>query len=953
MNNPPPPLGNNIDDELPPLIPVEPPVVKRGTTLPTLIKFISQKNIEKVNEIINDPNNANILTRKTAKLKDKPDDIFNITALIAAVSSKDEAIVKVILDKMVEQGNQAMIKAVDTSGKTAADYATEYGLNNIVTLIIDASKGTLSSIPLTRNVTPLYALLESPTNTEQIKTIMEDATYMKSLSRTEFFKILIRCIQKYPENKDVYGKIIGDILDKVQKFETKLTNIGELWKANTSIISDSPDANKKYTLFMYVAMTPGADTKLMDIFLSRIPFAYITAKDSDGNTMLHHLAKTPGPEKLELLNYLKTKNKYAPSIVNNNNQLPVFLAAGSGNPDVALQLLDDTVNKENVNIQDTSGNTLLIEATKSRNVPFLEKLNAFDTLNQDIQNKEGKKASDYVVELGKLYTQPTARKTLSLTSIPKFSLETISTIDQIKYLFWNARDMSLCPVCLTLVDSEEGCIYLGHKCKDYTSIVHEELFNTLNENGNIGWCKTCGDLAFDHGHNEYNEIGQPKRPKKPWATNLTAQVYQRNEDLTDNACKSAGGLGYLQKYNRLYALYNEICKIMKEISQGKRITKIEGKKRAIAAMWNAAKPSIVNGVQTPNPDILPNAKDILDAIQADYNPVFEQHKFEYPNGKQSNKVNFNTDRDEKIKFVDSIFAQFNQNFICDLKEPQVATIEEGASSNVATNQPNVAEAARNEELLQNHKLLFTKLEEQIQSGHLPEFQRDVNEMDKPGPNGETEKVEAIPEDINHKCYIYGGTSGRLHNDGRMLYKFTHVQPGTNNHIEHSNEQSLYCAADLRSNLEDIFLNIPSDRFINPNEEPAVGVHCIFDSMCQGDIYPDQINAIPSHELYLPTEFEPELLSKEERTQKGDEFKKRFNDLFTRNRVMYDYDMWAQEDISMQKGGDGDGDVISSISDFIQVGEAEASCPLPPKQKAGSRIKTYRRKVGLRNVTRRV
>jgi hypothetical protein len=65
--------------------------------------------------------------------------------------------------------------------------------------------------------------------------------------------------------------------------------------------------------------------------------------------------------------------------------------------------------------------------------------------------------------------------------------------------------------------------------------------------------------------------------------------------------------------------------------------------------------------------------------------------------------------------------------------------------------------------------------------------------------------------------------------------------------------------------------------------------------------------------------------------------------------MYDYDVWAQEDISMQRGGAEEEDLITGISDFIQEGKAEVSCPLLPKQTAGIRIKTYRRKAGLRSV----
>ena len=966
-----------------------PAPVKGTTTLPTLMKAIKEKNIEEIQKIINDPNNANILTRKTAKPKEASR-IFNITALMAAVTTQNEQIVKMILDKIVDLNQQPIIGANDTSGKTAADYASILGLTNIATMIVEAA-GKTSGAPIivSKDVecrTPLHCALQSPANAEQFNKIIENEGYMKSLDKKVLFKAIVLAIQKYPENKEFYAKAIGDILDKVKQGKTGVRNIGDLWKSTTEIFkgSSESDADKRYTLFMYVAMTPGVYVKLMDVFLSRVPYAYITEKDVDGNTMLHHLAKTPDPGKLELLGYLKANYKYAPKIVNKQDQQPVFLAIQSNNTPIALELLKE-FDEKSINYQDKLGNTLLIEATKTRNMPILELLNSFDNLKQDIRNKEGKKASDYVVQLGKLYTEPGAVKTLELASVPKFNIETIPSIDSIKYLFWNVRDISLCPVCLTKVDSNEGCIYLGHTCKTMTPIVHEELFNTLNDNGTIGWCKTCGDLAFNHAHFEYNEIGQPRGEKKAWTVD-TPVFYQKNNNLTDSVCKAAGGLGYIQKYIRLYVLYNEICKIMKEIAEGKRITKREGKTRAISAMWNAAKPKIVNGVKMPNLDLLPRANEILNALQADYNPVFIQYRFTKPNGEETNNVNANTDSNEKIALVDTTFAQFNQPFACDLTNPQTATTPQEAApvsnvgstasnvgdteSNMGATEPNVAnevvpqtvgqaspaQSARNEELLENRRYLFNALEEKIKQGHLPPFQRDPNDMDRPGPNGETEKIEAIPEDEKNKCaFLFGGS----HGDGRNLYKFTHVQPGTNKHIEHNEEQALYCAADLRSNIEDVFFNIPSDRYINPNEEPVIGVHCIFSRSCNGDIYPDQFNTIPSHELYLPTQLEPEIFSENEeeakkiREAKGDEFKLKFNDLFTRNRVMYDYDTWAQEDISMQEGGAAEEDLITGISDFIQEGTAEVSCPLPPKQKAGIRIKTYRRKAGLRSVTRRV
>jgi hypothetical protein len=164
-------------------------------------------------------------------------------------------------------------------------------------------------------------------------------------------------------------------------------------------------------------------------------------------------------------------------------------------------------------------------------------------------------------------------------------------------------------------------------------------------------------------------------------------------------------------------------------------------------MWNAARPKIVDGVKMPNLDLLQNAQNIFNALQADYIPVFIQHRYTKPNGNDANNVNANTDSNVKIALVDTIFAQFNQPFACDLTKPQTATTESNVgttASNVGTT-ANPAQSARNQALLENHTYLFNALEEKIQQGHLPPFQREANDMDKPGPNGEIEKIEGIPE----------------------------------------------------------------------------------------------------------------------------------------------------------------------------------------------------------------
>jgi hypothetical protein len=907
---------------------------------------------------------------------------------------------------MVEQGNQAMIKAVDTSGKTAADYATEYGLNNIVTLIIDASKGTLSSIPLTRNVTPLYSLLESPTNSEQIKTIMEDTTYMKSLSRSEFFKILIRCIQKYPENKDVYGKIIGDILDKVQKFETNLRNVGELWKANTSIISDFPDANKSYTLFMYVAMTPGADTKLMDIFLSRIPYAYITAKDIDGNTMLHHLAKTPGPEKLELLNYLKTKNKYAPVIVNNNNEQPIFLAVQSGNTDMALELFKDFP-KNQINYQNSAGNTLLIEAAKVRMTPLLTLIKKREGEGEDkerpnymIANKEGETTKE-IIKFNPNILTSSASRTYMLSTATAYKMLNLNELQLLKQMFFDIMNITFCPVCLGIETPEYGCVYFSkHSCLEQRR--HEELFQKYKDPqiNKVVICKLCNGLAIDvrtqengveilrHRHIAYKDINEPYN-KETDLYPIPAQFYSHGSEVSDDVCIKAGGKGFVQKFRRMYAFQQELCKYKLRLENGEKLDSKKVQKSIIETVWRSSQ----------DESLIPNLDKVIKDVIEELGKLRKQHDEKVTQVRSNTSLTEQqkekaiqgliTVRDQQIidssPIVDKIFNDNGAPFLCNTISQSPLTDDEKqkisgvlqlqssstqyniAQSNIAQSniaQSNVQEALeqnkKSEQFLKDREIFITELTRRVEdldkNGQLGIYERDEGEQDVQGK----ELIE-VPnkEETKNFCAIEGGP----HSDNRPTYMFTHVQPDTDplEYFNHTpagadREYSAICAAHLRQSIESMTSkDIPKSKLLRHGDY-VLGVSCPIDNEgCNGHIFPDKINEIPSEQFFLPLEDE-EPIEEGLQKQKGDEFKRKYNINFIKNHIIYDYDKVQSMRESMS-GGQSSEDILTNIAQLLHKVNMEPDgmeeCELPPKQQAGIRIKTYRRKVGLRNVTRRV
>ena len=122
------------------------------------------------------------------------------------------------------------------------------------------------------------------------------------------------------------------------------------------------------------------------------------------------------------------------------------------------------------------------------------------------------------------------------------------------------------------------------------------------------------------------------------------------------------------------------------------------------------------------------------------------------------------------------------------------------------------------------------------------------------------------------------------------------------------------------------------------DEDVLGINCPIYTGCTGAIYPADIQAIPTSELFLE---DGSPIDAAELEKLGNEFKNWYNTQFIRNRIIQDYDEYKKL-VSSMKGGQQPN---VTLLDFVYTGTAEESCPLPRRNmNAGKRIKTYRKRL---------
>lgn len=919
----------------------------KAISLPVLMKAIEQKNLAEVQRIVGI--DAKILLRSTGKTRKHMQEQlpFKITPLMAAIVSEDMAIFDFILNK-----DATNINDQNTHGYTAIYYAYLIKNNEMISKLLEKGANpsktteiiTKTNIPapesnrMQQTVTPfnyVVAVVKNPNGLEELKTILSKSTNYNAYEPMKWYLLILLII----ENPHAQQKaMLTTVLDKIAETKYKHFNLGNILKLT--------DTDSK-TLFMKIAEKT-ADPELFDILYSRWPYISLNYKDEKGNNIFHYLAKNKSPNSIQLFKYITEKIKTIINIPNNLMITPFTMAVQNRNEEYALAFLETVtkpLNREDridyLNKKYNNGETILFNAVRYR-LPNIINFLIDQGIDVTIKNNDGKLPKDVIVDPGQLSLVPYAAKILGLVGELRFKSPSILLIDQLKYALYNSRNISFCPVCLLFVNADEGCIYLHHACKASVNryMVHEELFNTYNLNKYISWCKLCGDITDDsgggHRHLSYHTPKTPgKGTRMPIVYNQQNQneIYFQLDTVThDNTCKMGGGKGYLNKYNRIFTYYNKLCYYQQQLQQGVKLKLKDVFKDIVETVWES---SLNNPEQDPEkrPPNMPKAKEIMDILHPEFNAEFMSFQAKLTSNELPEKTSINTilDQDAIVKRVNEVLEQHKPIFICELESTLQAN---SAVSNIG--QTVQEEITLSESDIAERTTYITNLNNKIANEGFPLYERTEEELDKKGEDNLEESNNGKPGIICRENY-------GPHNDDptRPIYEPIHYQIGQNKHLVH--EGFGLCAAEFREKVETLF-DVPMDRLIEHDQDFIVGVQCIFaGNLCSGNVYPDMINQIPSEEFYRPTMMDPNTFTIEERTQKGDAFKKLYNNMFHRNHLIYDNDNMIR-DRNVMRGGGANGEFLSSIDQLLGMGEAEASCPIPhPKPKAGNRARTYRKR----------
>ena len=143
-----------------------------------------------------------------------------------------------------------------------------------------------------------------------------------------------------------------------------------------------------------------------------------------------------------------------------------------------------------------------------------------------------------------------------------------------------ARFTSQCPVCLSVVKHDPGCMYMSHNCSLNPQMTYDlDLYAIYKApNHSIYWCTICGRICSDI-HRHY-ALSAASGPKAQVITNTMGSIH----NVTDAGCKAQGGGGLDEKYKRMDALRNFAFLLNRQIG---RITKQDAKYELVEAAWDA------------------------------------------------------------------------------------------------------------------------------------------------------------------------------------------------------------------------------------------------------------------------------------------------------------------------------------------------------------------------------
>ena len=150
-----------------------------------------------------------------------------------------------------------------------------------------------------------------------------------------------------------------------------------------------------------------------------------------------------------------------------------------------------------------------------------------------------------------------------------------------------AKNFSCCPVCLSYVRREDGCMFMHHKCPNLQTPYSVDLYNKYKDRFNeLWWCTLCGRVCQEHQREDHPEDIVPAHHALGPAAGPRADLIRPGGGASpfSNDCTAYGGGMLLEKFIRFQKI-REVANILK--AQIGKITLEDAKKYMIDQVWNS------------------------------------------------------------------------------------------------------------------------------------------------------------------------------------------------------------------------------------------------------------------------------------------------------------------------------------------------------------------------------
>jgi ankyrin repeat protein len=264
-----------------------------------------------------------------------------------------------------------------------------------------------------------------------------------------------------------------------------------------------------------------------------------------------------------------------PLIVSYYGDSPIHAATYYGRLDIVILLLDYGVDVnaatyyQNIS-ENVSQLTPLHIACYNNNIDMVEILLERGA-DKTLETSDGKTPYDNANEQIKM---------ILTRVIPQWKGWSKSDDKMLDILFTDdAKNFTVCPVCLKYTQRRDGCMYMHHNCKElggfYDKILYAKYKNQRNE---IEWCTFCNRICKDHKHYELGTAGG-KIPAF-----ATADTNNINTFFEDDCRGANGGGGFPEKIKRFSQL-RRTAQFLKQYKDD--INEYQAMKGIVGALWDA------------------------------------------------------------------------------------------------------------------------------------------------------------------------------------------------------------------------------------------------------------------------------------------------------------------------------------------------------------------------------